>query len=138
MRQFYLEYKDYPILQQLVGELPWGQNLLLMSKVKDLKQREYYARGVLEQGWTRSTLAMQINSNAHERHYAIAKQHNFSETLPPVLAEQASESMKDIYMLDTLGLTPPVLEAEIENRMVAKIKKKNYFLSIPPSCVVNP
>lgn len=28
MRQFYLEYKDYKNLQQLVGEIPWGQNLL--------------------------------------------------------------------------------------------------------------
>jgi predicted nuclease of restriction endonuclease-like (RecB) superfamily len=24
MRQFYLEYKDYPILQQLIGEIGWG------------------------------------------------------------------------------------------------------------------
>ncbi|MCD8543057.1 MAG: DUF1016 N-terminal domain-containing protein [Gammaproteobacteria bacterium] len=42
MRQFYLEYKDKPILQQAVGEIPWGQNLLIISKVKDDAQRMYY------------------------------------------------------------------------------------------------
>jgi predicted nuclease of restriction endonuclease-like (RecB) superfamily len=35
MRQFYLEYQNKPNLQQLVGEIPWGQNLLILSKVKD-------------------------------------------------------------------------------------------------------
>ena len=34
MRQFYLEYKDVPILQQLVGEFPWGHNnILILSKI---------------------------------------------------------------------------------------------------------
>ncbi|MBU4305595.1 MAG: hypothetical protein KJ893_08280 [Candidatus Omnitrophica bacterium] len=28
MRQFYLGYKDDTILQQAVGELPWGHNIL--------------------------------------------------------------------------------------------------------------
>ena len=30
--------------------------------------------------------------------------------------------MKDVYMLDMLGIAQPVLEAELEARMVAKIK----------------
>ncbi|MFA4888217.1 MAG: DUF1016 N-terminal domain-containing protein [Candidatus Omnitrophota bacterium] len=30
MRMFYLEYKDNPILAQLVPELPWGHNILIM------------------------------------------------------------------------------------------------------------
>ena len=36
MRQFYIEYKDDPILQQLVGEIPWGHNILIFSKVKGI------------------------------------------------------------------------------------------------------
>jgi predicted nuclease of restriction endonuclease-like (RecB) superfamily len=48
MRQFYLEYKDTSKLQQLVGEIPWGQNLLILSKVKDFKAREYYLEAVKE------------------------------------------------------------------------------------------
>ncbi len=63
-----------------------------------------------------------MKSHAYERHLSSNKQHNFAETMPEHLAQQASNTMKDIYMLDTLGLTQPVLEAEIENRMAAKIK----------------
>ena len=33
-RQFFLEYRDAPILQQLVGEIPWGHNVLIIQKVK--------------------------------------------------------------------------------------------------------
>lgn len=33
MKRCYEEYEGNPILQQLVAELPWGQNLLIMEKV---------------------------------------------------------------------------------------------------------
>ena len=32
MRQFYNAYKDKTNLQQLVGEIPWGQNILIFEK----------------------------------------------------------------------------------------------------------
>ncbi len=122
MRNMYIEYKELPILQQVVAEIPWGQNVVILDKVKDIASKQYYIEMTKQQGWTRSTLLMQINSQAYERHCLSSKQNNFSETMPEHLALQANNSMKDIYMLDTLGLTPPLQEAEIENRMVAKIK----------------
>lgn len=122
MRQFYLEYQQYPKLQRLVGEVPWSQNIVILSKVKDVKAREYYLKAVKEMGWTRDVLTLQIKSEAYERHLVAPKQHNFEKALPQHLVEQASENMKDVYMLDMLGITKPVLEAEIEARMVSKIK----------------
>lgn len=123
MRQFYLEYKNKPILQQLVGEIPWGQNLLVMSKIKDDVERLYYLTQTKEQGWVRDTLRDQINTQAYQRHVLAKKTHNFEATLPQRLAEQADESMKDIYMLDMLNVAEPVLELEIERQMVNKIKE---------------
>lgn len=122
MRRFYMEYKDLENLRQVVAEIPWGQNLLIMNKIKNPTERAYYLRMTKEQRWTRSTLTLQINSDSYKRQSTPHKQHNFKTTLPQSLAEQADETMKDIYMLDTLGLTQLVLETEIENRMVAKIK----------------
>lgn len=122
MRRFYLEYKDQSILRQLVAEIPWGQNLLILNKVKDTNERQYYLTVTKENGWTRDTLNSQITSNAYERHRASNKSHNFSVTLPRELAEQADQSMKDVYMFDMLGITKTVVEAEIEQRMVEKIK----------------
>lgn len=122
MRRFYLEYKNHPILQQLVAEIPWGQNLVILSKVKDLEARKYYIEMTHRLTWPRETLILQITNQAFERHRLSSKQHTFEQALPPDLAERAAQSMKDVYMLDNLGLTAPVQEAEIENRMVAKIK----------------
>jgi predicted nuclease of restriction endonuclease-like (RecB) superfamily len=73
MRQFYLEYKYYPNLQQLVGEIGWGQNLVVMAKVKDIKAREFYLRVTIEMGWTRNVLAMQISSLTYERQIKAKK-----------------------------------------------------------------
>jgi predicted nuclease of restriction endonuclease-like (RecB) superfamily len=67
MRQFYLEYKDFPNLQQLVGEIPWGQNLVILSRVKDMKEREFYIRRTIEFGWSRDVLVHQIESEAHKQ-----------------------------------------------------------------------
>lgn len=122
MRRFYLEYKDKPNLQQLVGEIPWGQNLLILSKIKDDNERLYYLSAAKEQFWSRETLREQISSQAYQRHCLSEKKHNFKNTLPKDLADQAQQSMKDVYMFDMLGITEPVVEAEIERRMVAKIK----------------
>lgn len=122
MRHFYLEYKDNSNLQRLVAEIPWGQNLVIMSKVKDLKAREFYIQATIQMGWTRDVLNMQINSETYERQILSDKQHNFDKALPAHLAEQAHHAMKDVYMLDMLGIAKPVLEAEIERRMVEKIK----------------
>ena len=35
---------DSEILLQVVGEIPWGHNIQLLSKVKDPMQRLWYAR----------------------------------------------------------------------------------------------
>jgi predicted nuclease of restriction endonuclease-like (RecB) superfamily len=122
MRQFYLEYQSKPDLQQLVGEIPWGQNLLILSKVKNDAAKLYYLKATIECGWTRDVLNMQINSKSYERQVLTHKQHNFHSALPQHLAEQADKTMKDVYMLGLLGITEPVVEAEIERRMVSKIK----------------
>ncbi len=122
MRQFYLEYRDDKNLQQLVGEIPWGQNLVILSRVKDSEARRYYLEATIEMGWSRNVLLHQIQSQAYERHRLSGKQHNFRRALPEHLAEQADLAMKDVYMLDMLGVAEPMLEAQLEARIVEKIK----------------
>jgi len=122
MRQFYLEYRDFPILQQLVGEIPWGHNILILSKIKNMNEREYYIKASAEMGWSRNVLLNQIKSGAYE--FSLRqKTHNFPRVLPKHLAEQADESIKSLYNLDFLGIKKPVIEREIERRLVDKIKR---------------
>ena len=122
MRRFYNDYKDKAKLRQLVAEINWGQNLLILNKIKDLSEREYYIKAVIENGWSRDVLLNQINADAYSRHVKSSKQNNFERTLPVHFAEQAEKTMKDVYILDFLGITRPVLENVMEQRMVEKIK----------------
>ncbi|HDH13185.1 MAG TPA: DUF1016 domain-containing protein [Nitrospirae bacterium] len=122
MRCIYAEYKDVPILQQLVAEIPWGHNLLILNKVKAIPEREYYLRTSAEIGWSRNVLLHQIKTDAYRRHKLAPKQHNFQDTLSAALAEQADHAMKDVYALDFLGITKPVVERELERRLVKHIR----------------
>ncbi len=122
MRQIYLEYRGYPKLAQLVLEVPWSSNIIILSKTKDYAVREYYLRATAELGWGRNVLIYQIQMGAYERHLKTRKQHTFKEALPETLAEQADQAMKDVYMLDFLGITRSVVERKVEEKMVGAIK----------------
>ena len=122
MRNMYIRFNGLPILQQVAAEIPWTQLMVIIDKLDNIDAMRYYMEMSRQQNWSRTTLILQITSQAYERHLLTPKQHNFSDSLPQELAEQADKTMKDVYMLDTLGLTAPVQESEIENRMIAKIK----------------
>ena len=121
MRQFYLEYRDFPNLQQLVGEIPWGQNLVMLSRIKDIKEREFYIRGTIQFGWSRNVLVHQIEAEAYKQ-TKIKKMHNFPKTLPAHLAEQADLTMKDTYTLDFLDIAEPISERKMERELISNLK----------------
>jgi len=121
MRRFYLEYRGSSILQRLVGELPWGHNILIFSKTSNKKEREYYLKSTVKMGWSRNVLLNQMKAGAY-RLSLKQKHHNFGRALPAHLTEQAEESLKSVYNLDFLGITRPILERELEKRLVEKIK----------------
>ncbi len=122
MRQFYSEYNQHSNLQQLVGEIPWGQNLLILSKIKGVQAREYYLRMTAEMGWSRNVLLHQIKSNAHKRHSLTSRQNNFKDALPGALSEQADRAMKDVCALEFLGRTKPVVERDLEQQLINRIR----------------
>lgn len=96
--------------------------MLILNGVKGNKAKEYYLNSVIEMGWTRDVLRLQIKSQAYERHCLENKTHNFEQALPKHLAEQADKSLKSIYSLEMLGIAQPVVENELRRRMVSRIK----------------
>jgi len=122
MRSFYLGYKDAPDLLKLAFQVPWSQNLLIISKVSEEKERKYYLESTINLGWSRAVLLNQIKGNAYGHHMTNDKQHNFKSILPTHLLEQAEEALKSEYNLDFLGLTKPVSERELENQLVENIR----------------
>lgn len=67
MRAFAEAWPDEQIVQQAVGQLPWGHNLVLISKLKTAEKRLAYAQKALENGWSPNVLMMQIETRLFER-----------------------------------------------------------------------
>ncbi len=61
MRRFYARYSANPKLRQLVADIPWGHNLLILTKINDDKVAEYYIEASSEYAWGRNVLLNQIN-----------------------------------------------------------------------------
>ena len=122
MRQFYLSYKDYPNLQQLVGEIPWGANILIFSKCKEITEREYYIKNCIEYGWNRNTLLHHIKTELYKRDNLEDRSNNFEATLNTELSELAQDIVKSEYNLEFLGLSKTAKEKEIENSLIENIK----------------
>lgn len=47
------ETKSEPFLRQLVAEIPWGHNLLILNKLTDPAARLFYLRATAQFGWPR-------------------------------------------------------------------------------------
>ena len=82
----------------------------------------YYLKSTADFGWARSVLLNQILANAYQNHLLNPKHNNFERVLPSHLAEQANEALKSEYNLDFLGITGPVHERELENRLIERIR----------------
>jgi predicted nuclease of restriction endonuclease-like (RecB) superfamily len=123
MKRFYERYYlTDPKLRQLVAVLPWGHNILLINKIQSLKAVSYYANEAVTKGWSRDLLLNAIKMDIYSHAENQLKINNFSNTLPEVSAEYANEVFKSSYNLGFLGITEPVKELELENRLIAKIR----------------
>ena len=101
--------------------VPWSHHIVLIEKVKDLPTRLWYARQVVEQGWSRETLTAQIKQRAHERQGAAVT--NFATTLPEIHASLATGLLKDPYLFDFLTLEEPFHERELETGLLTHLQK---------------
>lgn len=120
MKLFYEEYIDEENLQQLVANLPWGHNLLLIEKLKDKNIRKIYIEATIENGWSRNILAFQIDTKYHLR--VGNSINNFSNTLPNSDSDLVNNVIKDPYIFDFISLRDGYKEKTLEIAMIDKIR----------------
>jgi predicted nuclease of restriction endonuclease-like (RecB) superfamily len=79
MRALAEAWPDGAFVQQLVGQIPWGHNITLLTKVKDGAEREWYARAAIENGWSRG-----VGSSNRIQALSPPRQsrHEFCQTTP--------------------------------------------------------
>jgi predicted nuclease of restriction endonuclease-like (RecB) superfamily len=121
MRAFAEAWPDAAIVQQAVGRLPWGHNLVLLTRLKQTEKRLAYARAAIEHGWSRNVLNIHIETRLLERTgQAIT---NFAERLPAPGSDLARQSLKDPYLFDFLDVGREADERQIEASLVRHITR---------------
>jgi predicted nuclease of restriction endonuclease-like (RecB) superfamily len=119
MRAFAEAWPDAAIVQQAVGQLPWGHNLVLLTRLKAPEMRMAYAQAAIEHGWSRNVMNIHIETRRLERSgQAIT---NFVERLPMPGSDLAQQSLKDPYLFDFLGVGNEADERAIESALVKHI-----------------
>jgi predicted nuclease of restriction endonuclease-like (RecB) superfamily len=121
MRAFAEAWPEEQIVQQLVGQLPWGHNVRLLDHVKAHEERVWYIRQAIEHGWSRNTLVIHIEAGLYRRQGKAIT--NFERSLPAPQSDLARQILKDPYNFDFLTLSQDALEREIETGLVEHIQK---------------
>lgn len=127
-KKFYKFYSS-AIVQQAVGlleqplymQIPWGHNILIFTKSKDIYEAEFYIDKTLCNNWSRDTLALQIKSDLYKREGKAIT--NFSTTMPLPDSDLAQQTLRDPYVFDFITITESAKEKDIEQQLVTHITK---------------
>jgi predicted nuclease of restriction endonuclease-like (RecB) superfamily len=120
MRQWYRFYSEkYQFVPQVVAQIPWGHNRLIITKVKNIEEAEFYCIETIKQNWDRETLEVQISNHYFEKSGMAIN--NFSTTLPAKQSQLVAQTLKDPYNFDFLGLQNDALERAIEDELTKHI-----------------
>jgi predicted nuclease of restriction endonuclease-like (RecB) superfamily len=118
MRGFASAWPD-PIVQQAVGQLPWGHITVLLDKLEARQDRDWYAGAAVENGWSRNVLLNMIMNRSMERTGAAPS--NFVQQLVAPDSELAQQVAKDPYNFEFLGLSGQVAERDLEIALTSRI-----------------
>lgn len=112
MRQFYETYNNNEKLSPLVRQLSWSNNLLILSKTKDNKEKEFYIYLSIKERYSKRELERQIDSGIFERSILSNISKPSSISLP----------FKDTYVLDFLNLPENHSENDLKQGLINNLK----------------
>ena len=116
-------FPDSVIVQEVLAQLPWYQNITLLDKIKDRDIHIWYARKAIENAWSRNVLVHQIESKLYERQVLADKVSNFNHRLPAPQSELAQQTMKDPYIFDFITFKEDMIERDIEEALVRNVTR---------------
>jgi predicted nuclease of restriction endonuclease-like (RecB) superfamily len=118
--QFYS--KEETISQQVVGQItqiPWGHNIAIISKCKNIKEALYYVQNTIKHNWSRSVLVHQMESGLFKREGKAVT--NFPLTLPKPQSDLAHQTLKDPYIFDFLSMSADYNERDLEHKLIEQL-----------------
>lgn len=110
-----------PTGQQAVAQLPWGHITVLIDRLADGTQRDWYAAAALEHSWSRNVLLNQIKNQLHQREGAAPS--NFPARLAPADSDLAQQLTRDPYVFDFLDITAAANERTLEQGLIDSLQQ---------------
>jgi predicted nuclease of restriction endonuclease-like (RecB) superfamily len=120
-KSFFEAYAGSEKLAQLVREIGWSHNLVILQRCSDPLEREFYIRMTRKFGWSRSVLVHQIENQSYEK--TLLGQTNFDQALTPELRAQARLAVRDEYTFDFLELSAEHSERELERALIGRVEE---------------
>lgn len=123
MKQFAMRIPNEEILHQVGAKISWKAIKLLIDKADTEDEHIWYTTQCIENGWSSTVLAHQLESGLYARQVLAVKTTNFREQLLQPLGEQAEEIIKDPYIFDFVPNIGKLKEFELEGELVQQITK---------------
>jgi predicted nuclease of restriction endonuclease-like (RecB) superfamily len=107
--------------KQVVAQIPWGHNLVIVSKSKNLGESLFYVQKTIENHWSRAVLTYQKEGDLFRREGKALT--NFSVSLPAPQFDLTRQTLKDPYVFDFLTIREKHDEKELEDALVNQVTK---------------
>jgi len=111
----------FDLVKKAIFQIPWGHNLMIVSKSKTNHEAMFYVQKTIENNWSRTVLIHQIEGNLYEREGKAIT--NFSLSLPNPQSDLAHQTLKDPYVFDFLTIREKHDEKELEDGLMNQVTK---------------
>jgi predicted nuclease of restriction endonuclease-like (RecB) superfamily len=109
------------VFKQLIVKIPWGHNIQIFTKSKNISEALFYIQKTLVNNWSRDVLALQIKSELYLRQGKAIT--NFKSTLPSPDSDLAQQTLKDPYIFDFFQLSDDYKERDLENQLTEHVTR---------------
>ena len=118
MMKFADFFDETEIIQQPVGQIPWGTIIVIMQKSKAHEEMLYYINETHKNGWSRSMVLNQIELKSYER--SLIKP---AVTKTIKSDDLSKELFKDTYVFNFIDKEKIKTEKDLKNQMIDNIIK---------------
>lgn len=119
MKKFYENYKDFPKLSPLLREISWTNNIIVLSRIKEIDEQAFYLKVCKNENLSKRELERQISSSLFERTIIG------NTKLSPLVREihpNAENTFKDSYIFEFLNLPEKFNESDLQKELLKQMK----------------
>lgn len=108
-------------IDEAIFFIPWGHQMYILDKIKDVKEALFYVHKTIENGWSRNVLLNMLDTRLYEAQGKAIT--NFNRLLPAPQSDLAQQTLKDPYNFDFLTMREGYVEKELEDALTENITK---------------